>query len=150
MKLLQEAPAILKRRTDLNGKPSGTVQLQSTSKNGSTLQYPRYCLNDFHYQTDGWLSMESAQQYEMSSETIFIGSQDVMQRQTVLPLTKHFQSSSSPPRNMLEVACGTGRFSTFVRDQFSTADVTLIDLSPYYLDKARDNASTGEVTVASN
>jgi ubiquinone/menaquinone biosynthesis C-methylase UbiE len=93
-------------------------------------------LNDFHYQTDGWLSSDSANAYEASTETLFLGRQDAMQRQTLIPLLKHFQNS---PKSILEVAAGTGRFATFVRDNFPDADLTVTDLSPFYLEKARDN-----------
>jgi len=37
------------------------------------------------------------------------------------------------------VACGTGRFGTFIRDNHPHADVTLSDLSPFYLEAAREN-----------
>ena len=43
-------------------------------------------MNDFHYQTDGWLSADSADVYETSTETLFLGRQDAMQRATLLPL----------------------------------------------------------------
>ena len=134
MTLLREAPSILERVAKFQGKPSGGVPAQQQSTN---IEYPKYYLNDFHYQTDGWLSSASAQKYEMSSETIFIGTQDVMQRQTILPLRKHFDNTL--PASLLEVACGTGRLSTFVRDHFPTTDVTLTDLSPFYLEKAKEN-----------
>ena len=35
--------------------------------------YPSYYLNSWHYQTDGWLSEESAKVYEASTETVFVG-----------------------------------------------------------------------------
>ena len=136
--LLQEAPSILERRSKFQGKPSGQVWMSSPPlQQQSSIQYPKYYLNDFHYQTDGWLSAASARKYEMSSETIFIGTQDVMQRQTIIPLCKHFDMKA--PTNLLEVACGTGRLSTFVRDHFPSTDVTLTDLSPFYLEKAKEN-----------
>lgn len=68
-------------------------------------------------QTDGWLSQQSAQVYELSTETLFIGRQDAMQRQTLVPLADHFRSrpaGAAAPR-ILEVACGTGRFATFLK-----------------------------------
>jgi ubiquinone/menaquinone biosynthesis C-methylase UbiE len=99
--------------------------------------YPEYYLNDFHFQTDGWLSTTSAERYETSTETLFLGRQDAMQRQTLVPLLK--KAKESPPQTILEVACGTGRFGTFVRDNFPDANVTMSDLSPYYLEKAREN-----------
>ena len=142
LRLVREAPAILERRAKFQGKPSGTVP---EPPKGET-EYPSYYLNDFHYQTDGWLSTESAKRYEMSSETIFFGSQDVMQRQTILPLATSSRKSSASlcfdkngPTSILEVACGTGRFATFVRDQFPAANMTLTDLSPFYLEKSTDN-----------
>jgi hypothetical protein len=35
-------------------------------------------------QTDGWLSDASARVYEVSTETLFLGRQDAMQRQTLV------------------------------------------------------------------
>jgi ubiquinone/menaquinone biosynthesis C-methylase UbiE len=37
------------------------------------------------------------------------------------------------------VACGTGRFATFFKDNWPSADLTLADLSPFYLAEARQN-----------
>lgn len=39
---------------------------------------------------------------------------------------------------MLEVGAGTGRFATFVRDNYPRADLTVSELSPFYLQEARD------------
>jgi hypothetical protein len=39
----------------------------------------------------------------------------------------------------LEVAAGTGRFATFVKDEYAQMDLTLSDLSPFYLAEARRN-----------
>ena len=69
-----------------------------------------------------------------------------MQRPTLVPIVRYFSSngesgsaSPSSPRSILEVAAGTGRFATFTRDVFPMADMTVTDLSPFYLEKARDN-----------
>ena len=97
--------------------------------------YPDYYLNDFHYQSDGWLSERSANVYETSTETLFVGRQDAMQRATLLPLAKR----AAKPASILEVACGTGRVATFARDNFPDAAYTAVDLSEPYLAKAREN-----------
>jgi len=97
------------------------------------LGYPEYYMNNFHYQGDGWFSSESAEVYETSTETLFLGKQDAMQRMTLLPF------KNATPKTILEVACGTGRFGTFIRDNHPTALMTSVDLSPFYLQKARDN-----------
>ena len=68
-------------------------------------------------QTDGWLSEKSASIYEASTETLFLGRQDAMQRQSLVPLHSFMQGRGRQGQGttMLEVACGTGRFATFVK-----------------------------------
>lgn len=104
--------------------------------------YPDYYRNAFHYQTDGWMSKKSADVYETSTETLFLGRQDAMQRISLKPLvelSKKLKAEGRPMR-VLEVACGTGRFMTFVRDNLPLdTEYTALDLSPYYLDAAREN-----------
>lgn len=100
--------------------------------------YPEYYKTNYHYQTDGWMSKRSADVYETATEVIFFGRQDAMQRLSLVPL-KDMQSAKGRPLRILEVACGTGRFGTFIRDNHPTAEVTYVDLSPFYLEKAREN-----------
>lgn len=130
-RFLREAPRTLKRRTV--GKPD-PVWLNSPL-------YPEYYMNSWHYQTDGWLSSESAGVYETSTETLFLGQQDAMQRTTLVPLAKHFKGRNlaKDEARILELACGTGRFATFLKDNFPDAHVTALDMSPFYLQEARDN-----------
>lgn len=109
--------------------------------------YPDYYLNTFHYQTDGWLSKNSAKVYEVSTETLFVGRQDAMQRTALVPLREWFEknetengvSSDGEDVSLLEIACGTGRFLTFIRDNYPKMNVTGLDLSPFYLAEAREN-----------
>ena len=63
-----------------------------------------------------------------------------MQRLSLQPLAalKAADGSARAPR-VLEVACGTGRFATFIRDNHPSAELTLVDLSPFYLEAAREN-----------
>ena len=80
--------------------------------------------------------------YETSTETLFIGRQDAMQRLSLPAITRFAKergSSSGAGLAALEVGCGTGRFMTFVRDNLPEMDVTYSDLSPFYLEKAREN-----------
>ena len=68
-------------------------------------------------QTDGWLSDKSASVYETSTETLFIGRQDSMQRSAMVPLADFMRGRLPEGRDtrLLEVACGTGRFGTFMK-----------------------------------
>mmetsp|Transcript_3265 Transcript_3265/g.5920 ORF Transcript_3265/g.5920 Transcript_3265/m.5920 type:complete len:603 (+) Transcript_3265:84-1892(+) len=100
--------------------------------------YPEYYQTNYHYQTDGWMSAKSAAVYETSTETLFLGKQDAMQRASLLPL-RDLKGVDGRPAKILEVACGTGRFATFIRDNHPDAEVTCVDLSPFYLEAAREN-----------
>lgn len=107
--------------------------------------YPDYYKTAFHYQTNGWMSPDSANVYETSTETLFLGRQDAMQRTAMVPLVQfanefHESSDSGRPIRVLEVGCGTGRFMTFARDNLPlNTDFTAVDLSPFYLNNAREN-----------
>ena len=46
-------------------------------------RYPAYYLQNFHYQTDGWLSKDSARLYDFQVETLFLGSADTRRRQAL-------------------------------------------------------------------
>lgn len=112
------------------------------SSNAAPGLYPDYYRNAFHYQTDGWMSKKSADVYETSTETLFLGRQDAMQRSSLKPLMKLSKKiqAEGRPMKVLEVACGTGRFMTFVRDNLPLdTEYTALDLSPFYLDAAREN-----------
>jgi hypothetical protein len=59
----------------------------------------------------------SADVYEFSTETLFFGRQDAMQRTTLLPLAEHIRGRGLDPAmlRVAEVGCGTGRFHTFIK-----------------------------------
>ncbi|MEM8986598.1 MAG: class I SAM-dependent methyltransferase [Pseudomonadota bacterium] len=95
--------------------------------------YPRYYLQNFHYQTDGWLSEDSARLYDMQVEVLFTGAADAMRRQA-LPFIAEALSGRDPRlARHADFACGTGRFLQDVKRAFPLLPVTAIDLSPDYL-----------------
>eukprot|EP00271_Cylindrocystis_brebissonii_P005210 TRINITY_DN17172_c1_g3_i1.p1 TRINITY_DN17172_c1_g3~~TRINITY_DN17172_c1_g3_i1.p1 ORF type:complete len:498 (+),score=67.26 TRINITY_DN17172_c1_g3_i1:416-1909(+) len=103
--------------------------------------YPEYYLQNFHFQ-DGWLSELTAQSYEVATETLFLGTQDAMQRGALVPL--HFfmkQRSKGMERRirLLDMACGTGRFLTFVKDNYPQMQTYGVELSPFFLKQAQEN-----------
>ena len=50
---------------------------------------------------------------------------------------RHFPGSDGSGLEVLEVAAGTGRFATFFRDNYPAARLTVSELSPFYLERAR-------------
>ena len=87
-------------------------------------RYPAYYLQNFHYQTDGWLTADSARLYDFQVETLFLGSADTMRRQ-VLPYVsewmrgaarrRKFWTSRREPVASLRFFAITGRNSTAPR-----------------------------------
>lgn len=119
-----------RRRDDVNDEV-----FEEKRREGSAL--PRYYLQNFHYQTDGYLSDHSAELYDHQVEVLFGGAADAMRRQALVPLHHHFRTRRTTEARLLDVASGTGRFLTFVKDNYPRLDVTALDLSPNYLAQAR-------------
>jgi ubiquinone/menaquinone biosynthesis C-methylase UbiE len=99
---------------------------------------PRYYLQNFHYQTDGWLSRRSADLYDHQVEVLFMGCADAMRRQALVPLGAEIARLGQRRARLIDIACGTGRFLRSVKANWPRLDVTGLDLSPFYLDKTRE------------
>lgn len=100
-------------------------------------RYPRYYLQNFHYQSGGYLSRDSAALYDYQVEVLFTGGADAMRRQLLVPLRAAFATMPIRSARMVDIACGTGRFLTFVKDNYPRLQVTGVDLSAPYLAEAR-------------
>jgi ubiquinone/menaquinone biosynthesis C-methylase UbiE len=103
-------------------------------------RYPRYYLQKFHFQTDGYLSAASAERYDHQVEVLFGGGAAAMRRQALVPLKRALAGNcvaGSGGVRLLDVACGTGRFLREVKTNYPRLHVTGLDLSPHYLSVAR-------------
>tara|TARA_R110000824_G_scaffold366730_3_gene555827 strand:- start:91902 stop:92942 length:1041 start_codon:yes stop_codon:yes gene_type:complete len=100
-------------------------------------RFPRYYLQNFHYQTDGWLSENSAKLYDTQVEVLFAGTAGAMRRQALVPLSQILKGRDQRKLSMLEVACGTGGFVSDVLDNYPKLNVTAFDLSPAYVAEAK-------------
>jgi ubiquinone/menaquinone biosynthesis C-methylase UbiE len=100
-----------------------------------TDDYPPYYRRTFHWQTDGWLSDRSARLYDAGVEFLFGGTADVMRRMAI-PAIVEGSSGIRRPR-ILDVGCGTGRFLRSLGRALPHARLYGLDLSPYYLKRAR-------------
>ncbi|MEM7590488.1 MAG: class I SAM-dependent methyltransferase [Cyanobacteria bacterium P01_A01_bin.83] len=101
--------------------------------------YPDYYLQNFHYQTDGYLSDQSANLYDLQVEILFNGAADAMRRRILAPLKQGAKAFNDiPPQKIrvLDVACGTGRTLRMIRGTLPKASLFGVDLSPAYLRKA--------------
>lgn len=100
-------------------------------------ELPAYFLQNFHFQTGGYLTAESAQLYDMQVEVLFAGTANAMRRQCLVPIAEFMHGRDQRKVALLDVACGTGRFVRFVKQAYPRLRVTASDLSAAYLDEAR-------------
>lgn len=101
--------------------------------------YPQYYVQNFHHQTDGYLSDWSANLYDLQVEILFNGAADPMRRRVLAPLKEglaNIGANNTAQTRVLDVACGTGRTLRMIRGALSNASLYGVDLSPAYLRKA--------------
>ncbi len=97
---------------------------------------PRYYLQNFHYQTDGWMSPDSAELYDFQVDVLFNGATDAMRRQALLPIGDFLSTRRQADLRLLDIATGTGRFLRSIKQSFPRLPVAGVDLSEAYLYKA--------------
>ncbi|MES3038532.1 MAG: class I SAM-dependent methyltransferase, partial [Bdellovibrionota bacterium] len=134
-KILWDGVGISRRRTEKKAKVFKNKEKLELSK------YPEYYQRNFHYQTNGYLSEQSAELYEHQVEILFSGGADAMRR-LLIPLIKEQPVRHAKQLRFLEIGAGTGRLTRSMRLAFPEAHITCSELSPAYLKKARQRLGT--------
>jgi ubiquinone/menaquinone biosynthesis C-methylase UbiE len=98
---------------------------------------PRYYLQNFHFQSGGWLSEESARLYDLQVEVLFKGSGNAMRRQLLVPLAEFVRGRDQRNMRLVDLGCGTGRFLGTIAEAFPRLGLFGVDLSDSYIDEAR-------------
>lgn len=101
---------------------------------------PDYYRQNFHYQSGGYLTEQSARLYDQQVELLFFGVADAMRRAALPPVVRHMRGRDQRGMALLDAACGTGRFLRQVLRNYPRLNVTGLDLSRAYLDEARRHA----------
>lgn len=102
---------------------------------------PDYFQQDFHFQTGGYLSEESAKLYDVQVETLFYGSAAAMRRAALRPIAAHVAGRDQRQMALLDVACGTGRLLRDIRRTYPAMTLAGVDLSSAYLKEAEEHLS---------
>ncbi|MEL6830341.1 MAG: class I SAM-dependent methyltransferase, partial [Pseudomonadota bacterium] len=104
-------------------------------------RFPAYYRQNFHYQTDGWLSDESAEIYDHQVEALFTGAAAAMRRAALAEIAHELRGKDQRRFELLDLACGTGSFMQSTLRAFPRLRLTGLDLSPAYAERARDAVS---------
>src|SRR4029079_8657259 len=125
----QVLPEVHERR-----KRNGTHEVLANASRG---RRPDYYLQNFHYQSGGWETADSAELYDTQVEVLFRGTANMMRRQALLPLAEAFAGRDQRQMRFMDIGCGTGRFLDCIKQVWPRLPVTGIDLSEAYVRHAR-------------
>jgi ubiquinone/menaquinone biosynthesis C-methylase UbiE len=98
---------------------------------------PDYYLQNFHFQSGGWLTDDSAARYDTQVEVLFKGTANAMRRMALPELHEIFAGKDQRKLSLADIGCGTGRFLDFVKQAWPRLPVIGLDLSEAYLRHAR-------------
>jgi ubiquinone/menaquinone biosynthesis C-methylase UbiE len=126
-----DLPAIHRRRERADYREVRSPELRG--------KRPDYYLQNFHFQTGGWMTPDSAQRYDTQVEVLFKGTANAIRRQALPPLHEVFAGRDQRYLRFLDVGCGTGRFLDFVKQAWPRLPAMGLDLSEAYIAEARQH-----------
>jgi len=118
-------------------KKNNRSKVFSKKAKSKTTKLPDYYTRNFHNQTDGYLSEESANLYDQQVEILFRGTADPMRRMILEPMREQFERDDK--FKVLEVSCGTGVSTYPIAKTFKSARITATDLSSDYIKHSKKN-----------
>lgn len=125
----EDLPEVHRRRA--SGRCREVLTAQTRGKR------PLYYLQNFHFQSGGYLTEDSAHLYDTQVEVLFHGTANAIRRQALPQLNEVFRGHDQRRLRLLDVGCGTGRFLDFAKQAWPRLPVTGLDLSEAYIREAK-------------
>jgi ubiquinone/menaquinone biosynthesis C-methylase UbiE len=125
-KLLLDSLRISRRRK---------LNVKNDMKDNDLGDAPEYLNRNYHFQTDGYFSDESAKLYEHQVEILFSGTAAPMRR-ILIQKIKEAQGFSKPLR-ILEIGAGVGTATIDFAQSFEYSSYIVSDVSYQYLEAAK-------------
>src|SRR3984885_4260839 len=104
---------------------------------GTRGKRPRYYLQNFHFQTGGWMTEDSARRYDTQVEVLFNGTANATRRQALPQLHEVFAGRDQRKLRVLDIGCGTGRFLDFLKQAWPRLPALGLDMSEAYVRYAK-------------
>jgi ubiquinone/menaquinone biosynthesis C-methylase UbiE len=127
-RMIDDLPQSMERRSEKRASEAASLP--------EAAGMPDYYTQNFHYQSGGWLTDESARIYDVQVETLFFGAAGAMRRQAIPPIAEFVRGRDQRQLRLLDVACGSGRFLGELAQAFPAMPMAGADLSQAYLDEA--------------
>ncbi len=124
----RDVPEVVRRRRDAIAREVAET---------AAAKRPDYYLQNFHFQSGGWLTEESARLYDMQVEVLFSGAANAMRRQALVPIAEALSGRDQRRQVYADLACGPGTFVRQVRQAFPRLPVVALDLSEPYTAEAK-------------
>jgi ubiquinone/menaquinone biosynthesis C-methylase UbiE len=100
---------------------------------------PGYYLQNFHFQSGGWMTRDSARRYDTQVEVLLHGTANATRRQVLPPLHEVFGGRDQRRLRLLDVGCGTGRALDCVKQAWPRLPALGIDMSEAYVAEAKNH-----------
>ena len=130
----EDLPEIHRRR-DRNAHR----EVLSEGTRGKRGKRPRYYLQNFHFQSGGWMTDDSASRYDTQVEILFNGTANATRRQALPQLHEVFAGRDHRQLRLLDIGCGTGRFLDFLKQTRPRLPALGLDMSEPYVRYAKRN-----------
>jgi ubiquinone/menaquinone biosynthesis C-methylase UbiE len=104
---------------------------------GEHWRRPRYYLQNFHFQSGGWMTDDSAERYDTQVEVLFNGTGNAMRRQALPQLHEVFAGRDQRRLKLLDIGCGTGRFLDSLKQAWPRLSTIGLDMSEPYIRHAK-------------